>query len=379
MSARRLKLVITELNFGGAEQRLVDLALHVDRTRFEPAVISLGPRPHPPATPRTNADQQAVGEDHLVQRLESAGVPVTFLDAAGTLSAAAVAHRLRQQLRKDRCDLVQSFLFHANVACGLVRSKQVQHFAGIRVADPRRWRLWVERRAVRKARKIICVSNSVADHLLAHRFAPQQLVTIPNAVDAARLSAATTADWGADGIDGDGPIVAVVGRLDPQKGTDWLLQQIPQIATRWSTIQFVFAGRGNAAAYAQVADRLGVSQRVHFLGWRGDVAGILKRSDLLLLPSRWEGMPNVVLEAMALGVPVLATPTHGVMELLGPLAGPMTFDMENSDQLAAGLERWLSRQRDPNLDDAITQLQRRAVEEFSIESMVRRYERVWGD
>ncbi len=70
--------------------------------------------------------------------------------------------------------------------------------------------------------------------------------------------------------------------------------------------------------------RLGLGGRVRFAGWRPNVAEILAASELLVPPSRWEGMPNVVLQAMALALPVLATDVEGAGELLGPAAVPQT-------------------------------------------------------
>ncbi len=75
-----------------------------------------------------------------------------------------------------------------------------------------------------------------------------------------------------------------------------------------------------AAKLRQLADQSGVSERIHFCGWQPQVREILLASDLLVLPSRWEGMPNVLLEAMGAGRPVVCTQAQGVQEVLGPLA-----------------------------------------------------------
>src|SRR5207253_5358278 len=79
-----------------------------------------------------------------------------------------------------------------------------------------------------------------------------------------------------------------------------------------------------AAALQHCARRLRVQNRVHFAGWRNDVPSIMAAADLLVLPSRWEGMPNVVLEAMAAGKPVIATQAEGTVELLGLAAVAQT-------------------------------------------------------
>lgn len=363
MSVRRLKLVITTLDFGGAEQRLVDLATKIDRVKFAPSVVALAPRPRD-------------DEDHLVRRLEEADVPVRFLNAGGLASGWRTWRNLRREFRENPCDLVQSFLFHANVLTAYCLPRGLPHFAGIRVADPRQSRLFLERRALRRAKKIVCVSNSVADHLLHSRYSTSQIVTIPNGVDTDLLEAVAAVSKQSLDLPRDAQMVAVIGRLDKQKGTDWLIEHVADLTRDHDRLHFVFCGRGDTELYRRRATQLGIDKRVHFLGWRGDVAGILKSADLLMLPSRWEGMPNVVLEAMTVGVPIVATPTHGVMEVLGPNARQMTFPQGDVEMLRERMVFWLGERSEPAaqwLDDN----RYRAVNEFPAARMVRRYERLY--
>ncbi|MEM9381309.1 MAG: glycosyltransferase, partial [Planctomycetota bacterium] len=81
-------------------------------------------------------------------------------------------------------------------------------------------------------------------------------------------------------------------------------------------LQILFVGPGDTGALVERARRLGVDRRVAFVGPRDDVPAVLAAADLLLLPSRWEGMPYVVLEAMAASLPVVATPVDGARDLV---------------------------------------------------------------
>ena len=99
---RRIGLGITELEVGGAERCLVELATRLDRRRFEPRVFALSPPPPP-------------GQTQLIDRLASAGVAVTFLGGRGAADAPRTVKRFRQALLDDRIELLQTFLFHANV------------------------------------------------------------------------------------------------------------------------------------------------------------------------------------------------------------------------------------------------------------------------
>src|SRR5262245_55645995 len=149
---KRLAFVITELNPGGAERCLVELATRIDRQRFSPVVYSLGP---PPAD-----DRQA-----LVNRLAEAGVPTQFLGLSGWLQYFRAVNRLAAMLREQQPDIVQTFLFHANVvgsrAARLAGVPRV--FTGMRVADPRWWRILLERAAAQSADRYICVSQNVSE------------------------------------------------------------------------------------------------------------------------------------------------------------------------------------------------------------------------
>jgi glycosyltransferase involved in cell wall biosynthesis len=361
---RRLKLVITELEFGGAEQRLVDLATQLDRDKYMTSVVALGPPPAP-------------GDDGLVRQLAEANVPVSFLGARGTMDFWRTRSRLKREFRQNPADVVQSFLFHANVLTALARPRAVTHIAGVRVAEPRKWRMFWERIALRRAAKIVCVSNSVTDHLLSGGFPASQLVTIPNGIDIERMDAFASCSRAELQVSEDADLIAVVGRLDPQKGTDWLIQQIPHLVRERPNLCFVFCGRGDAAVYQTQVDHLAVADHVRFLGWRGDVIGIMKAADLLLLPSRWEGMPNVVLEAMALKLPVVATAVHGVIELLGPAASKMTFQPNEPDSLATAIDYWCQKDNDDEQRKSLFDNRYRSENEFSLDRMVLYYERLY--
>jgi len=147
----RIALVITELDFGGAEQALVNLATGLSRERFSPAVYSLQSRPK---------------NDLLVRRLEEAGIPVHFLDVHSHWQFFSAVSRLAELFRQQQPQVVQSFLFHANVVATMAarRAKVPRVMTGIRVADPSAWRQRVERWLTPQMDKIVCVSQGVADH-----------------------------------------------------------------------------------------------------------------------------------------------------------------------------------------------------------------------
>lgn len=311
-SSSRIKLMLctTELAVGGAEQALVELALGLDRQRFDIQVVSLKPCPSAP-------------RDRLVRRLREGGIEPHFLGAKLKLSGPRTLWRLRQFLRRQRPDVLQTFLFHANVL-GPMAARMVGVpcvVTGLRVAErTRRWRAWVEARAARGAARHVCVSQAVADFAREKLgLREERLLVIPNGVDAQRFAAARSADLQQLGVLPGRRMIVCVGRLDWQKGLDRLMEVAPGLLEQLPEHDLMLVGNGPEHALIEsVARRKNIAPRVHLVGWQDDVPGILAASELLVLPSRWEGMPNVVLEAMASGLPVVAMRVEGVEEILGP-------------------------------------------------------------
>ena len=120
----------------------------------------------------------------------------------------------------------------------------------------------------------------------------------------------------------------------------------------------------------------GFADRVHFAGWRADIPQILAASRLLVLPSLWEGMPNVVLEAMAAGLPVVATDVEGVRELLGPAADGQVVPLGDTQAFTDRVIRLVrdTRNRPPKSGAAN---RRRVAESFTLDGMVAAYQSLW--
>lgn len=360
----RLALVITELDPGGAERCLVKLATRLDPARFSPVVYSLAP---PPAESKSG----------LVARLEKAQIPTRFLGLTSPRQYFSSVRQLAEMLRDQKADIVQTFLFHANiVGARAARAAGVPHVvAGIRVADPRWWRTSLERWATAGAEKFVCVSQSVAEFSRWRGFASEKLVVIPNGIDLARWRDARPAELGRLGVPPNRRWLLYVGRLDRQKGLDRFFRELPMVFHELHQHDLLIVGEGKEkAALSRLADRLSIGDRVHFAGWRDDVPSIVAASEILVLPSRWEGMPNVVLEAMAAGKPVVATQAEGTVELLGLAALEQTAPVDDWQGLRS---RLLNIANDKSLAAELGRKNQNRAEQFSLESVVERYQRVY--
>jgi glycosyltransferase involved in cell wall biosynthesis len=365
MDPIRLALVITELDVGGAERCLANLAARLDQRRFLPIVYCLAPRP---------------SDDRLVEQLRAARVPVEFLGARSWRAFFAAKARLRQRLAVQSPHVLQTFLFHANVLGPLAAASAPppRIVLGVRVADPSPWRRWLESRLMHRADRVVCVSRSVAAIVGAKtRVAPEKLVVIPNGLEESAFASTPAADLRPLGVAENRRVLLFVGRLHRQKGLDWLLAILPSIFGQLPDHDLLLVGEGPQRAMLQrMARSPNLRDRVHFVGRRDDVLALLRACDVLLLPSRWEGMPNVVLEAMAAGRPVVASRVEGVAELLGD-DGADLQSVEPGDA-AAFITRVVSFAQNAALaGQAGIGNQRRAATQFRLADMVARYETLY--
>ncbi len=365
MSPIRVALCITDLDVGGAERCLQHLALGLDRERFDPAVYCLGPRPQDP-------------QASCVEPLEAAGIPIHCCGASRPRQFPGTLRQLRKLMVRQSPQVLQTFLFHANFVGRLAgRLAGVPHVvSGIRVAEKHaRWHLWLDRWTQRLVDRHVCVSQAVADFSVRQAGLPEdRVVVIPNGIEPAVTSAPI--DLAALGFPSGRRAITFVGRLEPQKGLPWLLETAQHWLPRvpHSDLLIVGSGRQRGQLESQ-AQQLGIADRVHFAGWRPDVAEILAASALLVLPSRWEGMPNVVLQAMACGLPVLTTEAEGNSELLGDQTGPQTAPYGQTQVFSEKLVTIMS---SSSLAESLAQANRfRAASQFSLIRMVRAYESLW--
>jgi starch synthase (maltosyl-transferring) len=357
----RLALVSTELRPGGAERCLTKIALGLNRTEFTPEVYVLAPPP-PPA------------EAQLATALMEAKVPVTFLEAKHKSQFLSVVRKLRALLARQAPDVVQSFLFHANVVSALAaRRMNVPVLAGLRVAQQETFRQFVERRLIRRFAGFVCVSQAVADHAVNHgRLPREKLHVIPNGIDVDEIARAVPVDWTTLGVPPDRRVILFVGRLERQKGADLLLAAASHFLPHWPQHDLVLIGEGTIrGTLLQDAVRHGVASRTHWPGWRADVANCIAAAELVVIPSRYDGMSNVLLEAMAAGKPVVAADVEGVAEALGDLAPQQTCAPNSTADLARSIEYLL---RDDDVRGQLGAANRnRAAELFSLRQMLAAY------
>lgn len=366
---RRLLFTTTATDFGGTESFLLHLLSRLDRTRFDPLVCSL--RPH----------------GFIGEQIAALGIPVLDLGMAEDARPHQLllgAFRLARLIDAHRIELVQSLLYRANLvsalAARLARHRPVL-VSGQRSLVPKR--AWLAAFAVRRTRRlaqrVVAVSGAVARELAAtEHLDPQQVVVIPNGVDTAifqpRDGAAIRARWG---VPPGALVVGAVGRLSHTKGLVHLIDAVAALGASGREVVLMLAGSGSEQkTLEERARRAGVERAVRFLGFCVRLEEIYPGFNLYALPSLAEGSPNALLEAMACGLPAVASAVGGVPEIVDDGASGLLVPPADPEALTAALARLAG---DPALRSRLGTAARRRVEsEHSLEKMVGRYEQLYA-
>jgi glycosyltransferase involved in cell wall biosynthesis len=229
-----------------------------------------------------------------------------------------------------------------------------------------------ETRVLMSLDRIVAVSTAVKSDLVQKKkAAPEKVVVIANGVDAAEFdSPESAADIRAElGIDTDALVVCAVARLHLLKGIDLLLRAVAELKPRWPSLRTVIVGAGaEEESLRRLAAKECLDDVVHFTGYRADARRLMRAADLIVVPSRREGLPLAVIEAMAARKPVVAANVGGIPEAVVDGATGLLFSPENVAALGESIERLLG---DANLRAALGDAARARVErEFSEAAMV---------
>jgi glycosyltransferase involved in cell wall biosynthesis len=368
----RILHVIDHLGSGGAQEAVCQLVKYGQAERFQWEVVALH------------------GFGHYWEVLRSWGTPVRSLVPQDFARAAIplIFLRLFRLLAHNRYDVVHTHLIGANVlAAPLAALYRVPvRFTHDQTRDDVREysfvHRWLDALANRLNHHVIAVSSSIRTFLSRKEKIPgDKISVIYNSVDLLRFSPKTdpTAGQAARrhwGLPADALIVGGVGRLHYQKNFPLFLEVAAEVCARVPEAFFVIAGEGPERADLEArCQRLGIAARVRFLGFVPNMPELYQSLDLLVLTSHFEGTPLTVLEAMAMGVPVVASQVDGVEEVLengrdGILAPP-----GNRDYFVKEICRVL---QDRSLRQQLARGgQEKARRQFSAEAMVRRVEALY--
>lgn len=301
MSPLRVLLLSTDLERGGLPLRVTYIAKQLAKIGIEPIVGCLS-APGP-----------------LSEDLDRAGVE-TFSCNAGSALDFMVIRRFANHVRRINPDIIHSFLFHANMVARLAgrwdRPRPIIT-STVTIEIERRWHRWLESLTCGLSDLHLANSEAVAAHLRDELGFPQdRIAVIRNAIDLERLDATPPADRATLGIEQGVPLIVWAGRIDPVKNLETFVNVIARLKQR-RPVRGLIIGQGpDRRRIQRLIDQNNLTDVILMPGWSESVAGWLKSADVLLFPSRTEGSPNVVLEAMACRCPVVASDIPPIAELI---------------------------------------------------------------
>ena len=328
LSRRVILYVITDLKVGGVPLHLQRLAGAMRDRGWEPKVVSLG-------------DIGPVGE-----RLRSDGIEVLACNGCCGWDL-RVIYRLAKITKQTGPHVVHAMLFHANVAAriaadwvGYPAQRVLCEIQTVEVE--RRWHLTVDRWTHRGCRYTIGNSPSVIDHLARTAGIPRdRLKLVRGGIDPIPLAQAAPIEKSEIGVPNDAPMVLWVGRLDPVKGLDVLVQAFER-GLGTERAHLVLAGDGPSRdKLAERIEKSGRRNQIHMLGSRDDIPRLLKAADVFVLPSRTEGLPNALLEAMAAGCPIVTTDVPGCRDLIEHESSGLIVPPDDPGALIVAIARLL--------------------------------------
>ncbi len=221
--------------------------------------------------------------------------------------------------------------------------------------------------------KVICVSNDLHKECLRLGVRDENCLLVENAIDCDdyRRRQSTTAAKAKLDLPEDSTLIGAVGRLSEEKGYDLLLAAVKPLIDADPTVHVMIVGEGSERPRLEAIIReLDIAANVSLPGWRSDVRDVFEAMDLFALSSRREGLPNVLLEAMALEVPVVATAVNGIPRLIAHDVEGLLVEPESTASFSAAIAKLL---HDPALRARFRSTARRRIEEsFSFPARMRK-------
>jgi glycosyltransferase involved in cell wall biosynthesis len=353
-----------DLAIGGLQQVVVNLCKSIDRSRFNITVLCL----------------RALGE--FAPEVERCGIPVLLLPQGQKTDYFSFL-KVAKIMRERHIDVIHTHNtqpFFDGVIGGLMAGvKTMVHTDHARSFPDKRRYMFAEWVLSHFAHKVVGVSDHTSDNLVRYEhISRKKIVTIPNGIVGTRFRQPIDVEAKRRelGIPPTGPVIGIGARLTEQKGITYLLKALPTVLAQHPSLTVIVAGNGPLLPDLKgEAAALGLEQRVRFVGPRTDMPEIIRLFDIYVLPSLWEGLPIVLLEAMAAGCPIVATRVGGnavaVSEgrngLLVPPADPPALAKALSDLLSdAALRQRMSAVGQAMFD-----------RDFSADEMTRKYEALY--
>lgn len=332
MSSIHLLHLITRLPIGGAERLLLGILRNLDPAQFESTVCCIQDR----------------GE--LADEAETLGMSVIAL---GLMRHGGhdrcVVPALRRIMRERGIDVVHSHLYHANLYGRLAaRREGIPVIASVHNTYKRhKWyRHLINRYLARHSHVVTAGSVDVERDLLeVDRLPREKIVRLPNCIDLARVETALTAAEAKQrfGFAPADRVVGTVGRAEEQKGHAFLLEAFARLLPAHPDLKLLLVGDGRLLPQLKEnAERLGIAAACRFPGNLAQLADVYRAIDVFVMPSLWEGLSLAMLEAMAAGLPMIATEVGGARDVLGDSEWGVLIPPRDPAAIVTAIDRLLA-------------------------------------
>jgi glycosyltransferase involved in cell wall biosynthesis len=367
MAKTRIKIlhVVLSLEPGGMENGLVNVASRLNRDEFEVHVCCL-----------------ERGGD-FIQRLPDPG-NVSILEKPPGFSFRTVVE-LAKVISRIKPNLVHSHnlgpLIYSGLATGVGLSRPIlQGEHGLPEPQRQPKHLRQRRFFYRGCRRVQTVSRGLREDLIRLGMPASKIIVIQNGVDTQRFVPANSQKAREEiGLPAEGPVLGIVGRFDVLKRHTELIDAFVRLPKSSCNAQLLIVGDGGSE-FERVKERVRLSpanDRIHMIGFKSEPRPYYQSMDLLVVPSLLEGMSNVVLEAMACGVPVLGHNACGNAEIIRNGHDGLIDDLSTTEALNVHLTKALSNRA--HLLEMGSAARQKVLERFSMRNMVENYEAVYRE
>lgn len=367
MNKGRIVLLITSLDYGGAEKQVVCLGTCLKACGWDVRIITM-------LRPRAYEAE-----------LESTRVPLVHLSMRRGVPDPRAFWHLVRILRRERPQILHSHMVHANLLARLARplgQVPVLICTVHTINEGGRWREWAYRLTDPFCDLTIQVSRAGLERYVRIGAVPRHKIRfIPNGVDTNRFRP----DPEARGRLreelklGDAFIWLAVGRFEEAKDYPNMLQAFAEVLHVREDVVLLIAGQGSQREKAQcLAEKLGIGSKVLFLGVRKDIPDLMNAADAYVMSSAWEGMPIVLLEAGAVGLPIVATDVGGNREVVVDGKSGFLVPPKDPDALARAMLRLMD--LSPEERRSMGEYGRTHIEEsYSLERVVDQWETLYRE
>lgn len=352
----KVAIIVPVFITGGAENMAAQLAVHLDKSQVDVEVISMYPR-----------------QGHVYEKkVEDAGIPIHYLDKRGHASLGAMV-RLWKCLSKMKPDVVHVHMYSVFYALPWIYTHRAHMVRTIHIQPDdefNRFYRWLLHSGARIG-KIVPVTISQLNREVAlklYRCGTELYPCVNNPVELGRFYHLSRKD--------SDPVAFIsVGRLEERKNQILAIRALPEVIREVGRVKLVLLGEGETREeLCHEAERLGVRDAVELMGNQSKPEDFLAKADVFLMTSHMEGLPLSVLEAMASGLPVIATNVGGMADLVKD-NGALIAD----DDLQALTKEMIRFARDSALRERCGNVSREMVKDYDAKSCARAYTEIYEE